>query len=142
VISQLLPLLCEIMACPFYLRWSFIILNNFDEFWRAYPGKKVAKPKCKGLVFRGFSSMFFSDGRLEERRGIRLLKRESCAGCEKCGFILDDLSEQVIIGSMIIPEIEHGKLYEVIVTNESRDWETGYVDDYDLEVVLLNQGVN
>jgi hypothetical protein len=22
-------------------------MNNFDEFWRAYPGKKVAKPKCK-----------------------------------------------------------------------------------------------
>lgn len=95
--------------------------------------------KCKGLVFRGFNSMFFSDGRLEERRGIRLLKRESCPGCEKCGFLLDDMSEQVIIGSMIIPEIEHGKLYEVIVINESRDWETGYVDDYDLEVVLLNQ---
>jgi len=22
-------------------------MTNFDEFWRAYPGKKVAKPKCK-----------------------------------------------------------------------------------------------
>jgi len=24
-----------------------VLLNNFDEFWRAYPGKKVARPKCK-----------------------------------------------------------------------------------------------
>jgi len=22
-------------------------MNNFDEFWRDYPGRKVAKPKCK-----------------------------------------------------------------------------------------------
>jgi len=22
-------------------------MNNFDEFWAKYPGKKVAKPKCK-----------------------------------------------------------------------------------------------
>ena len=94
--------------------------------------------KCTGLVFRGFNSFFWSGEKLERREGIRLLKKKSCPGCEKCGFILDDLSVQVIIGSMIMPSIEDGKLYTVRITNQSTDWETGYVDDYDTEVILLN----
>jgi len=68
-----------------------------------------------------------------------MLKKKSCPGCEKCGFLLEDLSQNE---SVIIPEIEHDELYTVVVTNISKDWETGYVDDWDLEVVLLNQGVN
>ena len=40
-----------------------------------------------------------------------------------------------------MPSIEDGKLYTVQITNQSRDWETGYIDDYDTEIVLLkNQG--
>ena len=95
--------------------------------------------ECKGLIFRGFNSTFYSDCRLEKRSGIRMLKKKSCPGCEKCGFLLEDLSQNE---SVIIPEIEHDELYTVVVTNISKDWETGYVDDWDLEVVLLNQGVN
>ena len=28
-------------------------------------------------------------------------------------------------------------IYEVVVANESRDWETGYIDDYDLILIPL-----
>jgi hypothetical protein len=92
---------------------------------------------CTGLVFRGFNSMFFSGGKLERREGIRLLKRESCNGCEKCGWMLENLSQDDCSETIIMPTIDDGKVYTVKITNESRDWETGYVDDYDLEVVLL-----
>jgi len=37
-----------------------------------------------------------------------------------------------------MPEIENGKLYEIRMANESRDWETGYIDEYYLEIVEVS----
>lgn len=90
---------------------------------------------CKGLFFRGFKSRFLQNGRFEEKQGIRLLKRTSCPGCDKCYRTIDDMIERT--DAIIMPEIENGALYTVRVTNQSTDWETGYVDDWDIEIVKL-----
>ena len=37
-------------------------------------------------------------------------------------------------------EVEDG-IYEVVVCNESHDYETGYVDDYDYRLVTANASV-
>ena len=37
--------------------------------------------ECKGLVFSGYSQVFYSNGRLEHKQGFRLLKRASCKEC-------------------------------------------------------------
>lgn len=53
----------------------------------------------------------------------------------------DDLHETLVCHNYaydstdpIIHKGKHGKLYEVVYTNISTDWETGYVDGYDLEL--------
>ena len=99
---------------------------------------KVAdEDPCKGLIFRGHRTMFVKDGRIELKQGVRLLKRKSCKGCDKCEWWWDSLNEDVENEHIIFPEIEHGALYSIRVVNESRDFETGYVDDYDTEIYKL-----
>ena len=105
---------------------------------------KVAKsnsPECKGLTFRGYSSVYTSSKSrgVEKREGIKLLKKKSCPGCEKCSWLLDDIPESIACKTLILPEIEHGALYSLRVTNESRDYESGYVDDYDLEFYKIKE---
>jgi hypothetical protein len=93
------------------------------------------KEECKGLFFRGYHSIFWDSKqhKLETKSGLRLLKRKSCKGCEKCGFFLDTINEMMNCGGLIIPEIEDWGTYSIRVTNINKDWETGLVDDYDLE---------
>jgi len=90
----------------------------------------VPEPEqCKGLVFRGYNSTFKSGNHVGRHQGIKLLKRQSCPGCEKCYFLLDFVSEDIYCGSLEMPEIENGELYSIEVVVDGRDWETGYVDD-------------
>ena len=56
---------------------------------------------------------------------------------------IKDLSISVVYNngeSRIIDfhKVEDG-VYELIFCNESRDWETGYVDDHDYKLVELNE---
>ena len=68
------------------------------------------------------------------------LKKQSCPGCEKCGWIDDDLHESIVnVRPPIIKKAANNGIYTVEITNISRDWETGYVDDYDFEFVLVDQ---
>lgn len=96
-------------------------------------------PPCKGLVFRGYVNNFFSGGKIEMSQGLRLLKRKSCPGCMQCGSMLDDLHEFMCDEGIIMPDIEPGKLYGVRVTNLSRDYESGYVDSWDVEAYKLEE---
>jgi hypothetical protein len=52
-------------------------------------------------------------------------------------WLMDDINESMACGNVIFPEIENEKLYSVRMVNISRDWESGFVDDYDLEIYLL-----
>ena len=99
------------------------------------------QPKCKGLVFRGFNNFYFNDvtGIICNKQYIKLLKRKSCSGCEHCSWIFDEIYDIMDCENLIFPEIENEKLYTISVTNVSRDYETGYVDDYDLEIVELHK---
>jgi hypothetical protein len=97
----------------------------------------VVSNSCIGLVFKGYKSLFKVKNRVELRQGIRLLKRQSCPGCSNCMWLMDDINESIACGNVIFPEIENEKLYSVRMVNISRDWESGFVDDYDLEIYLL-----
>lgn len=92
---------------------------------------------CKGLIFRGYSCVFEMNGKIERKEGIRLLKRESCPGCKDCGYLMDEIREAVCSHTLILPDIEHGALYSVRLINLSKDWETGIVDSYDIEIYKL-----
>ena len=69
---------------------------------------------------------------------VRLNKmaRMSCKGCDRCGGLADDLSNINANWSIIgIESAKSGKLYEIKMVNMSTDWETGYVDEWDLQLV-------
>lgn len=87
---------------------------------------------CKGVFFRANVSKYWDSdkGVIGERRTVRILKRKSCPGCSACAWIYDHLQEDV--ENVHIEDVENGKVYSIIVTNEHTDWETGIVDDYDL----------
>jgi len=87
--------------------------------------------ECKGLIFRLHINFFKnSKGHIVYKETMVPLKRRSCPGCQYCGFLLDDLSEHDHMP--IVEDPEHGALYMLGVTNESRDFETGIIDDWDL----------
>jgi len=102
-----------------------------------------AKPKdptkqCKGLIFRGKRNAFISGrGDYVYTERMALLKRKSCKGCERCGYMMEELEEFLSNDYLpIIPtHLENGQLYKLTVTNISKDWETGIVDDWDLEFI-------
>ena len=98
------------------------------------------KEECKGLIFRcEITSWVGSDNDVNFKERYRFIKSASCPGCEQCGFLWDDLHERTCdpIYQTILRNGDHGKLYELKVTGVSHDWETGIVDDWDIEFVKL-----
>ena len=98
--------------------------------------KTEKEEKCKGLVFKASENNYFSDGRIVFKIEFRLQKRLSCGVCNQCILMLDDIAERMSDGyGLKLPKsINPGKLYQPFVTNISTDWETGHVDDWDLEL--------
>lgn len=95
---------------------------------------KLERPPCSGLIFRYTESTWIdSSGSLNTRARYSLLKRASCTCCR---HLIDDLREMIHprSSSIIYPERpEVNGLYRLRVVNESTDWESGIVDDWDLE---------
>ena len=51
---------------------------------------------CKGLRFRASRNIYTTDNyEIVEKRSLRLLKRQSCMGCEQCGESLSYLFEVI-----------------------------------------------
>lgn len=97
---------------------------------------------CKGLWFRGYSNFFYSGDRVERKEGVRFLKRKSCPGCEKCGWLWDWIQEELgNFGSkaVVMENIENGALYHLQPGNGSRDWESGVYELDDIEFVKAQE---
>ena len=74
---------------------------------------------------------------------MTLLKRKSCKGCESCGWMQESLGECIWADALpIIDDPEPDALYMLIITNESRDYETGHIDDYDHEFRKIKETEN
>lgn len=85
--------------------------------------------KCKGVFWRGWVSTYLSQYKsVEVRKSLRLLKRKSCPGCEKCEWIWDFINEEIYGGDMycsdLLSNIENGKTYTYKIDG-GWDWETG-----------------
>jgi hypothetical protein len=85
---------------------------------------QAAKEKtCKGYIVRATVNDFYhvvssgrnqGDQRIGSHITLRRLKRDSCAGCEECGWmeeVLNDINEGFQING--INEVEHGKKYSI-----------------------------
>ena len=90
---------------------------------------------CTGRFYRCVVNNYVDNkGDFTTKITMVLVKRLSCRGCGKCGWQEDDIHENTVCDHPpIIREIEHDGLYELRMTNVGTDWETGYVDSWDLE---------
>lgn len=119
------------------------VKGDFDAFLREQ--KTTKQEPCKGLVFRCERTAWGDGGEINFKTRFRLLKRKSCPGCEQCDFLWEDVGERLSMAydwstaDPIIHEGVNGKMYRLMVTNMSTDWETGICDDYDLELREYNE---
>lgn len=92
---------------------------------------------CNGKIYRCRDSHYVDKkGSIVYKTTFRLMKSLSCKGCEHCGFLDEEINETLDAG-IVVKDIIDGRLYMLQHTNISRDWETGFADDWDLELVLL-----
>ena len=89
----------------------------------------VSGNPCKGLIYKGYRSVYVDkEGCIYVKCKLRLMVKKSCKCCHEHDF--SDFEDIIDIDL-----IEDGKLYNIIMTNISTDWESGIIDDYDLKVV-------
>lgn len=95
--------------------------------------------QCKGLFFRARKNWFRnSNGEFVYSVRFRPLLKRSCKGCDKCLYMMDTINEEM--ETIMFPlEPKDGDVYQLMVTNVYRDWETGYIDDWDTEFVKVNE---
>ena len=100
--------------------------------------EKTKTPQCGGVYFRVSINDYKTDNEYVYSTRVRLLKRRSCLGCASCLALLDEYS---MAGEMpILPKgIKDRDIVELKVLNISRDYETGYVDGWDLSFVKVNE---
>jgi len=119
--------------------------NIMDILSKLKNANASAAPKCQGLVFRCSSNQFFlwnwkSRTSFTDKTSMNLLKRKSCKGCSKCDYFYEELHESSCDRQVVMPKNPRdGGLYTVKYKNISTDWETGYVDDYEIEFVEYNE---
>jgi hypothetical protein len=97
---------------------------------------KEDEVECKGLIFRAHINTFINvKGVYVVTKRLTPLKRKSCKGCEKCGWMMDEMQEFIGMEIPIGDDVEDNKIYQLVVTGVGRDWESGIVDEYDLGFV-------
>ena len=95
---------------------------------------------CKGQIYRfALDRWVGSDADVNVRYRYRYLASKSCSGCEKCAWLNEALREHLSnlaygfggeVHEYDTPVV--GALYQLKMVNVSTDWESGYVDDFDI----------
>lgn len=98
------------------------------------------KNNCKGMFFKAEVTQYRTVRGIAFTTKINKMKSLSCKGCEHCGPLEDIIYEFIDNESPILglDKVENGKLYTFNLCNMYRDWESGYVEDYDLEINEYN----
>ena len=79
---------------------------------------------CKGLVFKlNINSYLSSYSSIETRKSLRLLKRKSCPGCEKCDWIWDHLQEDIsCCDNDFLNQLDDNFEYKIVVNSSYNHW--------------------
>lgn len=97
-------------------------------------------PPCKGRYYRFIESIFTGKGgRIVFTKEVRLLKSISCAGCETCwreeeglsSLLSEDPSGAIDFSG----PLETGDTIALIFVEDSRDRETGYIEEYHYKAI-------
>ena len=94
---------------------------------------------CKDKIYKARVSQFSTKRGIGFTVYLEERVKLSCPGCEACGWIPDTLQNYVAEGGNVLglEEAEDGQLYTIGMCNVSYDRETGYADDWDLELIPL-----
>jgi len=86
------------------------------------------------VVVRIKTSLYRTNRGVAARREMTYLRRKSSGH----NFVEEDVdmvgADETILKILNFSEVKDG-VYQVITCNESRDWETGIVDDYDFKLI-------
>ena len=101
----------------------------------------VESKQLNRCVVRLRTTMWANKSGLHTKKSLTFLRRKS----EGFNVLEEDASaagiEEVLPRILNLDECEDG-IYEVVICNESHDWETGYIDDYDYRLVMANTAVS
>ena len=92
---------------------------------------------CQGVIFKCVETTYNTSKGIANTKKLNIIRTLSCNGCSNCGWLLEDLDNYMHNNRIDISHCEHNNYYELITTNISRDWESGYIDDWDLEFVKI-----
>lgn len=73
---------------------------------------------------------------VHQRRDLLFLKRQ----CEGYNVVDEDVSNvgaSDVVSRIVNLDACPDGVYEVVICNEKRDWESGYVEDYDYKLVAV-----
>lgn len=66
----------------------------------------------------------------------------SCGGCNECGWVPEYIEEEMNSGEPLVTwsdTLQDGDIVRIKMTNMTTDWETGYVDGWELEFVKVEK---
>ena len=93
-------------------------------------------PACKGVFSYG------GKGRTLFSQELKILRRLSCKGCEKCDGIYETLHEQTSLDMIPFPSGSacHGDIVKLEIEVTSRCYETGMADDWEVTFKKVDSG--
>lgn len=109
-------------------------LFEFKKTGRIEPESKIKQSECKGLIYRANRSQYIQNNIIGERTYLKLLKRKSCPGCEKCGWMIEYLDETISEFLIDLSRVEDKKMYQLMVSVSGGTYEYPY--DVDVEIYI------
>lgn len=105
---------------------------EFPKLWDS----KTKESKSRTVV-KVVTSYWCDKRGVYSKRSFKVLKRKSFGYnllLEECAYIGTDVVKRILNFN----DVEDG-IYEVVICNISRDWESGQIDDWDLELVEFKE---
>ena len=103
--------------------------------WRLSSMKNLSESPCK-LVVRVRTSHYAKRNGLVQTKSVTVMRRMS----QGHDFLGEDASmvgaDLVMARITNLHEVDDG-LYQVVTVNEGRDWETGYLEEWDYKLVPM-----
>lgn len=89
------------------------------------------RPRC---VVRLRTSTWFDGKALHLKKSLTILRKQ-CVGYNVLQEDASNIGAEDVISKIIDLDSLDDGIYEVVACNESRDWESGHVEDYDYRLV-------
>jgi hypothetical protein len=98
-------------------------------------------PPCKGLFYRYHTTAYKTKNGFATTQSLTKLKRMSCKGCNWCGPTEDIIETDLVDMNefpIILPDlIRDGDIIEPYFVPGHADWETGYVEDWEIHARIV-----